>query len=99
MSTRPENRSPRWYGVPVRILLVTFLGTLLAFALSLFLGILGTVLVAALRHLHPDMRFAYRQIALPTALVAGIVILILVTLNELRHYRQARTLSAIERIS
>ena len=34
-------RKPRWYLIPVRILIVTFLVTLLSFALSLLLGIFG----------------------------------------------------------
>jgi hypothetical protein len=96
--SRSANRSPRWYGVPLRIVLVTFIGTLTSFALSLLLGIVGTVIGAALRHVHPDMRIAYRMVALPMALLAGGVILILATMTELRHYRQAKTLSAIERL-
>jgi hypothetical protein len=78
--------------------LVTFIGTLLCFAVSLLLAILGTVLVGALRGMHPDMRIAYRQIALPVALVAGSIIFVLALAMEIRHYRQAKTLSAIERL-
>ena len=97
---RPRaSRSPRWYGIPVRVLLVTFVGTLLSFAVSLLLAILGTVVVSALRGVHPDMRIAYRHIALPMALVAGGIILVLTIAMEVRHYRQTKTLSAIERMS
>jgi len=92
-------RSPRWYGIPLRILAVTFIGTLLAFAVSLLLAIIGTVIAAAVRGIHPDMRVAYRLIALPMALVAGAVILVLSVGMEIRHYRQTKTLSAIERLS
>jgi len=92
------NRSPRWYGVPARILVVTFIGTLLCFAVSLLLGILGVVSVSLLRGIHPDMRIAYRMIALPTALVAGSIIFVLAVAMEVRHYRQAKTLTAIERM-
>jgi len=83
----------------VRVLLVTFIGTLLCFAVSLLLAILGTVIVAALRGVHPDMRIAYRHIALPMALVAGSIIFVLGLVMEIRHYRQTKTLSAIERLS
>ena len=92
------NRSPRWYGVPARILVVTFIGTLLCFAVSLLLGILGVVSVSLLRGIHPDMSIAYRMIALPTALVAGSIIFVLAVAMEVRHYRQAKTLTAIERM-
>jgi len=93
------NRSPRWYGVPARIFVVTFIGTLLCFAVSLLLGILGVVGVSLVRGMHPDMRIAYRMIALPSALVAGSIILVLAVVMEVRHYRQTKTLTAIERMS
>jgi uncharacterized BrkB/YihY/UPF0761 family membrane protein len=94
---RPS-RLPHWYTIPVRVCLVTFIGTLLCFAVGLLLGILGTVLVSALRGVHPDMRIAYRLIALPAALVAGSIVFVLALLMEIRHYRQSKTLSAIERL-
>jgi hypothetical protein len=94
----PASRAPRWYAIPVRVGLMTFIGTLLCFAVSLLLAIFGTVLVAALRGVHPDMRVAYRHIALPMALVAGSIIFVLALVMEIRHYRQAKTLSAIERL-
>jgi uncharacterized BrkB/YihY/UPF0761 family membrane protein len=98
MAANPS-RPPRWYGIPVRIALVTFLGTLICFAVSLLLAILGTVVVSALRHVHPDMRIAYRLIALPVALVAGGIIFVLALTMEIRHYRQNKTLSALERMN
>jgi hypothetical protein len=98
MGPVPACRAPRWYAIPVRVGLVTFIGTLLCFAVSLLLAIFGTVIVAALRGVHPDMRIAYRHIALPMALVAGSIIFALALVMEIRHYRQAKTLSAIERL-
>lgn len=92
-------RSPRWYGVPARIVVVTFIGTLLCFAISLLLGIVGVVSVSLLRGIHPDMSIAYRMIALPAALVAGTIIFVLAIAMEIRHYRQSKTLTAIERMS
>ncbi|MGA2020825.1 MAG: hypothetical protein ABSH02_09570 [Candidatus Sulfotelmatobacter sp.] len=99
MSPKPRARSPRWYAIPVRVLLVTFIGTLIAFAVILFFGILGTVAVSALRGIHPDMTIAYRQIALPAAVVAGSIIFVLALTMEIRHYRQSKTLAEIERVS
>lgn len=94
-----RSRRIRWYGIPLRVGLVTFIGTLLIFAISLLLSILGTVIVSAFRHVHPDMRIAYREIALPMALVAGTIIFALSLIMEIRHYRQSKALSAIERAS
>ena len=99
MALPPTTHVPRWYGIPVRILLVTFIGTLLCFAVSLLLGIIGTAVMSRMRGLHPDMTLAYRQFALPVAVVAGTIIFVLVIVMEIRHYRRAKTLSAIERMS
>jgi hypothetical protein len=99
MAAVPKSRPPRWYAIPVRVALVTFVSTLLCFAVSLLLAIVGTVIVAKFRGVHPDMRIAYRQIALPMALVAGCIIFVLGLTVEIRHYRQAKALSAIERLT
>jgi hypothetical protein len=94
-----SSHSPRWYGVPARILLLTFLGTLLCFAVTLLLSLIGTVAVAAIRGVHPDMRMAYRHFAVPLAAIEGAIIFACAAVLEIRHYRRARTLSAIERSS
>jgi ABC-type dipeptide/oligopeptide/nickel transport system permease component len=95
----PPARQPRWYVIPLRVLLLTFLLTLLAFAVSLLLGILGIVISASRRGLHPNMTLAYRHIALPTALAAGAVALVFITVLEIRNYRQTRALEQIARAS
>jgi hypothetical protein len=92
-------RPPRWYTIPIRVLLVTFIGTLIFFAISLLLGILSIAIVAAIHHAHPNMKIAYRQIALPMAAVAGSIIFVLALFMEIRHYRQMKSLSAIARVS
>jgi len=98
MALAPTSRSPRWYGIPLRILLITFLGTLICFAVSLLLAILGTVAAAMLRGVHPDMRIAYRQIAVPLVIVEAGAIFLLATVMEVRHYRQRKALHALERM-
>jgi hypothetical protein len=95
----PTTRVPRWYAIPVRVLMVTFIGTLVSFAVSLLLGIIGIIALSAMRGTHPDMTMAYRQIALPSALVAGSIIFVLALAMEIRHYRESKTLAAIARIS
>lgn len=78
---------------------MTFIGTLAVFAVSLLLAIIGTAIASAVRGIHPDMRIAYRMIALPMALVAGAIIFVLSTAMEVRHYRQMKALASIERSS
>ncbi len=99
MSAASASRSPYWYTVPVRVGVVTFIGTLFCFAVTLLFAILGTVILGALRGVHPDMRIAYRHIALPVALVAAAVIFVLALMIEIRHYRQAKALASIEKLS
>ena len=78
---------------------MTFIGTMLSFAVGLLCGIIWTATAAALRNSHPDMRLAYRHIALPAALVAGVVICVVSLIFEIRHYRQSKTLLGIARVS
>ncbi len=88
-------RKPRWYLIPVRVLLVTFVVTLLSFAVSLLLGILGVVLAAKIKGAHPNMALAYRDVALPIAAMVGTIVLISSAVMEIRHYRQAKALGQI----
>jgi hypothetical protein len=99
MARKSQVRPPRWYAIPARVLLVTFIGTLLCFAVSLLLAIVGTVLVSARRGVAPNMALAYRLIAVPAAVVAGSIIFVLALAMEIRHYRQSKTLAAIARVS
>jgi len=98
VASSQARRSPRWYSIPARVLLATLIGTLICFAVSLLIGIFGIVIISALRGSHPDMRVAYRLIALPVASVSGAIIFILSLFMEIRHYRQTKVLSGIERM-
>lgn len=98
-SPKVVTRKPRWYFVPVRVVLVTVVVTLLSFAISLFLGILGTVIASRLRGAPPNMAMAYRHVAAPVAIVVGTIVLVSALVMEVRHYRQAKALAGIERAS
>jgi uncharacterized BrkB/YihY/UPF0761 family membrane protein len=88
---------PRWIGIPVRVLLMTAVVTLLAFAVSLLLSILGMVVYSQLQHVAPNMPYAYRYIAFPFAISVGVIVLALSLTMEIRHYRQRKILASIER--
>jgi ABC-type antimicrobial peptide transport system permease subunit len=88
---------PRWVGIPLRVLLMTAVLTLLAFAVSLLLSILGTVVYSQVQHVAPNMPFAYRYVAFPFAISVGVIVLVLSLAMEIRHYRQRKTLTGIER--
>jgi hypothetical protein len=93
-----RKRNPHWYGVPVRVLLLTLIGTLLTFCVALLFSILGTIITDKLRGVPPDMRVAY-HIAVPIAMGVGLAILLIAAVNEIRQYRQSKALTAIERMS
>jgi hypothetical protein len=78
-------------------LLIAFLLVLLLFAVSLLLAIAGLVIAALTRGGTVDMTFAYRDIAVPVAIVAGPFVLVAAFVLEIRHYRRAKALFSIER--
>jgi hypothetical protein len=95
--TMATQRRPGWVGIGARVFAFTFLSTLLSFAVALLLSIIGTVIYAGIRHVTPNLVFAYRHIALPIALSVGFVALVVTVVAEIRNYRQGKVLAAIER--
>jgi len=96
---KTSSSGPRWTGIPVRVFAMTFLLTLLAFAVALLLSIIGTMVYAQVRHVAPNLRFAYRHVAFPFAITAGAIVMVLSIVMEIRNYRQRKTLERIERVS
>ena len=90
------SRKPHWYLIPFKVLVVTFLLTLLSFAVSLLLGILGMVLRGLIVGVHPNMTVAYRHVALPVAIVAATVVFFGSIVMEIRRYRQDKALFSIQ---
>ena len=80
---------PRRWAVAVRIVLITFLATLVTFAVALFFGIASMVLLSLIRGGSVNMANAYRHVAVPAAALALVIALLLATRNEVREYRQA----------
>ena len=79
-------------GIVPRVFLFTFGLTGIAFAVSLFLGILGMAVVGIFRGHLPDMRLAYRLFALPVAMVAGAAAFVGTWILEIRHFHRAKML-------
>jgi hypothetical protein len=96
---KTSSGGPRWIGIPARVFAMTFLLTVLSFAVALLLSILGTVVYSQVKHVAPNLRFAYRHIAFPFAITVGAIVLVLLLLMEIRNYRQRKTLAGIERVS
>jgi len=97
MASVTRARPLYWYTIPLRVALITFILTLLSFAVCLLVAILWTVVTAGIRGVPPDLRIAYRHIALPLAVGIGSAVLVASTINEIRHYRRSRVLAGIAR--
>ena len=96
---KTSSDGPRWIGIPARVFAMAFLFTALAFAIALLLSIMGTVVYSQVKHVAPNLTFAYRHIAFPCAITAGAIVLLLSLAMEIRSYRQRKTLEGIERVS
>jgi hypothetical protein len=96
---KTSSGGPRWIGIPARVFAMTFLLTALSFAVALLVSILGTVVYSQVKHVAPNLKFAYRHIAFPFAITVGAIVLVLLLLMEIRNYRQRKTLAGIERVS
>lgn len=90
-------RKPSLILVPVRALLITFILTLLSFAVSLLLGIIGFVIYTHSSGSRVSLALAYRVVAFPTAVVVAVVVLSITLTMETRRYRQEKALAGIER--
>ena len=75
--------------IAVRVALVTFSFTLLAFAIGLFCGIGAGVLYGWLRHVHPDMSMAYKFVAAPFGAIALVLSFFIMLVYEIRRARLA----------
>ena len=94
---RPRGRH-RAVVAALRVAGVTVLASVLAFSVALFLGIVGIVLTKMIRGTPtPDMAVAYRDIALPVAVVALAVTFVLTLVMEIRHWRHERADVIVDR--
>jgi hypothetical protein len=73
-----------------RVFLITFLATLISFAISLFFGIVTIVLANMFKGGGIDMAHAYRDIAFPVAIAVMVVAFTIAVVNEIRTYRRVR---------
>ena len=81
----------------MRVFAMTFLLTLLSFAVALLLSIVGAVVYSQMKHVAPNLAFAYSHVAFPFAVAVGAIVLVLSLAMEVRNYRQRKTLAGIER--
>lgn len=91
-------RRPGLIGVLLRVLFISFLLTLLTFALTLLGSIITLAIVGELRGglAHVNMAVAYRHIAFPVAVTVGAIVLVAALIYEMRRYFNMRALARLE---
>jgi hypothetical protein len=91
-STLPRTRSAasRLLTSAVRVLFTTLIFTAGGMGLGLLLGIIGMITYGLVAGVQPDMRNAYRHVAIPLAIAIGCVAFVGALLLEIRT-RRART--------
>jgi len=87
-SLRRKSRIQVGVEVAIRVVLLTAIFTLMAFAIGLFCGITASVLYGAIRHIRPDMTWAYKFVAAPFAAVALVVTFFVMLISEIRRARR-----------
>jgi len=85
------NSAPNPLAILPRVLAITIALTGLAFAVTLFFGILGMAGIGLVRGHLPDMRMAYRHFAFPIAMTVGGFAFIAAWIMEMRHYLRRKS--------
>jgi len=87
----PDVRRPgafaQVFASTVRVLFTTLLFTAAGMGLGLLLGILGMITYGLIAGVQPDMRNAYRHVAIPMAITIGCIAFIGALYLELRARR------------
>jgi hypothetical protein len=89
-----KQRKPSFVMLLVRVVVITVLATLLAFCVSLFLGILGIMLFDLIASGGINLANAYKHVALPAAAVALVVAFCAALITEIQYYSRARAAAA-----
>jgi amino acid transporter len=77
----------RLFGSAVRVLFTTLIFTAGGMGLGLLLGIIGMVTYGLVAGVQPDMRNAYRHVAIPLAITIGCIVLVGAVVLEVRARR------------
>ena len=91
-STLPRRRSAVsiFFTSTVRVIFTTLIFTAGGMGIGLLLGIIGMIIYGLVASVQPDMRMAYRHVAIPLAIAVGSVALVGALVLEFRT-RRART--------
>lgn len=74
----------RFFTAIFRILILTVFFAVVGMAFGLFFGIIGTILYGAVKHMHADMAMAYRDVAIPLAVISALCAFVYNTMATLR---------------
>jgi hypothetical protein len=87
---RKKSKSRIAVEIALRVVVVSVLFTLVAFAVGLLCGIIASVLYAAVRGAHADLTMAYRFAAVPLAAMVLVISFVAMLTTEIRRTRRLR---------
>ena len=90
MSPKQASLRSTMFWAVLRVVFVTVMVTLIGFAVSLFVSIAGVLMYSMLRGGGLNLAMAYRNIALPIALVVLAITFFLSLAYEVREFRARR---------
>jgi hypothetical protein len=82
--SKAPSRIGRFFTAIFRILILTGLFAGAGMGLGLFFGIFGAILYGAVQHVHVDMAIAYRDVAIPLAVISALGAFVYNTMATLR---------------
>jgi hypothetical protein len=88
---KAPSRVGRFFMAIFRILILTLAFAAFGMGLGLFFGILGTILYGAIKHMHVDMAIAYRDVAIPLAVISALGAFVYNTMTTLRRAMRRHT--------
>jgi hypothetical protein len=89
--SKAPSRASRFLTAIFRILFLTVLFAACGMGLGLFFGIIASIIYGAIKHIHVDMAMAYRDVAIPLALISGVGSFVYNTMATLRRAMRRRT--------
>ena len=82
--SKAPSHAGRFFTSLFRILMLTVLFAALGMGLGLFFGILGTAIYGGIKHMHVDLAMAYRDVAIPLAVVCALGAFVYNSMTTLR---------------
>jgi uncharacterized BrkB/YihY/UPF0761 family membrane protein len=79
-----QSKASRFLSLVVRTVFLSLLFGLIGMGIGLFAGIIGMVVLAFAKGVHPDMQVAYLRVAIPVAIAFAAIAFVYNVIGEIR---------------